>query len=137
MIKPLKGKKRFSNAYKLGVNFYDKPAKARVCFKNKVCFELAPDEENILFLGVSVSKRTAKKAVVRNRIKRLLRESVRHVAKEHDKACLEAISSIIIMWYYAPTKPGMIGLNEVLPVIRSLFDNICEYLLNNESSVGK
>lgn len=137
MIRPLKGKKRFSNAYRLGVNFYKKPAKARVCFKNTACFKLEPGEENTLFIGVSISKRTAKKAVVRNRIKRLLRESVRRIAKEYDKACIEAISSIIIMWYYAPKKPGMIGLNEVLPVVRRLFDEICKYLLNIDSSVEK
>lgn len=131
MIRPLKKKKRFSNVYEFGVNFYEKPAKAIVCFENENCFDKEHGEEDFFFLAVSVSKRTAKKAVVRNRIKRLLRESVRHVAKKRDQDCFYGIKGMILIWYHAPPRPSQIRLKDVLPVIEKLFDKICEYLNNN------
>ncbi len=131
MIKPLKEKNRFSSGYKNGQSFYEKPAKAIICIKDSPCFQIKPGDEDIIYLGVSVSKRTAKKAVVRNRIKRLLRESVRHVAKEEDPDCLRKLQSIILIWYNAPDMPSLISLNDVLPIVQKLFDRIREYVKNN------
>jgi len=129
MIKPLKGKKRFSDVYKHGLSFYEKPLKAIVCFKKKPCFELKTEDDNLVFVGVSISKRKAKKAVVRNRIKRLLRESVSQVVNERGKQNFMELQSIILLWYYAPHKPSMISLNDVLPVVRKVFDSISEHLV--------
>lgn len=137
MIRPLKKKKRFSGVFEHGVKFYEKPAKAIVCYADDNCFDKEPGEDDVFFLAVSVSKRTAKKAVVRNRIKRLLRESVRHVAKKKDQDCFNGIKGMILIWYHAPPRPSLIGLKDVLPVIEKLFDRICEYLNNNMDTKKK
>jgi len=133
MIKPLKGKKHFSDVYKQGISFYDKPLKAIVCFKARPCFEIESDDDEAVYLGVAVSKRTAKKAVVRNRIKRLLRESIRHVVSERGDQSILDLQSIILLWYYAPAKPAMITLKDVLPVVKKVFDRISDHLIKIKS----
>jgi ribonuclease P protein component len=134
MIDSLKGKKNFSDVYKHGISFYEKPAKAIVCFSSEPCLKHCSEK---VLLGVSVSKRTAKKAVVRNRIKRLLRESVSHVAKENNKDCFRGLQSVILIWYYAPSKPALISLKDVLPVVQKIFDRICCYINDKNISVKK
>jgi ribonuclease P protein component len=133
MIKPLKGKKHFSDVFKHGIGFYEKPLKAIVCIKANPCFEINCDDYDTVFLGVAVSKRTAKKAVVRNRIKRLLRESVRHVVRERGNQSMMDLQSIILLWYYAPPKPSQISLKDVLPVVNKMFDRISDHLNKNQT----
>ncbi len=51
--------------------------KSITAFPLKIFYELSKDQDNIIKTGVGVSRRNFKKAVDRNRIKRLLRESYR------------------------------------------------------------
>ncbi|HVX28450.1 MAG TPA: ribonuclease P protein component [Parafilimonas sp.] len=51
--------------------------KSITAFPLKIFYEFSEDQDNIIKTGVGVSRRNFKKAVDRNRIKRLLRESYR------------------------------------------------------------
>jgi len=65
----LKSKKQLDNLFAKGKSF--------TVFPVKVWYVYAEDQDNILKTGVGVSSRNFKKAVHRNRIKRLLREAYR------------------------------------------------------------
>lgn len=71
-------------------------------------------------LGVSVSKKTARNAVTRNRIKRLLRESVRLILKEYYSKLF--FKTIIVSWRKKTQKPGDISLKDVYPEVLELFN---------------
>lgn len=64
--------------------------------------------------GVVVRKKVAPSAVLRNRIKRLLRESLRQCAREHPE-WLENIHALVAIWDSAPKHPRSIHLCDVLP----------------------
>lgn len=65
----LKSRKQLENIFNLGKTF--------TIFPVKVFFDFIDEQDNIIKAGVGVSKRIFKKAVDRNRIKRLLREVYR------------------------------------------------------------
>lgn len=65
----LKSKKQLDRLFKSGKSF--------TVFPVKVFFVFADEQDNIIKTGVGVSSRHFKKAVHRNRIKRLLREAYR------------------------------------------------------------
>jgi len=65
----LKGKKHLDRLFKSGKSF--------TVFPVKVFFVFGGEQDNIIKTGVGVSSRHFKKAVHRNRIKRLLREAYR------------------------------------------------------------
>lgn len=64
-----------------------------------------------LFFGVSTSKRKSKKAVCRNRIKRLLRQSVRNLNTQTE--LLENFNSLILVWMVGLDKPMLLKLDDV------------------------
>jgi ribonuclease P protein component len=142
-LSPIKGKKNFERLFRTGKRFFQDSASAIVVFKAiQERNELSGNDSDGTSLesqavrialklnyAVVVSKKTAKKAVVRNRIKRLMRESIRVVA--HESAFLNALSSIdsiVLMWRHAPKMPSQIGLNYVLPQVQALFASIHKYV---------
>lgn len=83
-------------------------------------FEYKSSDEalNSVKIGVSVPKKKAKRANVRNRIKRLLREALRfELQKKFTVDGLMPIASIIITWREPPIKASLIGLADVLPFV--------------------
>jgi ribonuclease P protein component len=65
----LKSRKQLQQIFSTGKTFS--------IFPLKVLYQLADEQDNIIKTGVGVSKKNFKKAVDRNRIKRLLRECYR------------------------------------------------------------
>ena len=65
----LKSRKQLNRLFAKGKTF--------IVFPVKVFYELNIEQDNILKTGVGVSRKNFKKAVQRNRIKRLLREAYR------------------------------------------------------------
>lgn len=89
--------------------------------------------KHTIYYGVTVSKKVAKKAVVRNRIKRLMRESLRTATKEFEIKKLLPIKKIIISYFSAPKHPMQISLNDVLPAVKNLLEQAYLRYDNNNS----
>lgn len=124
-IKPIKGFNCFSILYIAGTKIRLFPVLASVCYTlegsglNELWSERLTGQASTMFFGVTVSKRIIKKAVNRNRIKRLMRESVRLVVDEIITAGEEIrIKTIILAWKSPISRPADIALKDVLPIIR-------------------
>lgn len=128
-LKSLKGKNTFSQAYSSGKKFYRDDAFAVFCYNNEKTINY--------YIGISVGKKASKKAVIRNRIKRLIRESIRVIMKELKEDAIEfAADKIIIGWRTAPKRPGMITLDDVLPEIRDLFADAHRYCIKKKKKAA-
>ncbi len=122
IVTPLKGYKIFDRVFQSGKRIYSGPAASVVCHQEIETYDFK------LCLGVTVSKRIAKKAVIRNRIKRLLRESVRLAIKEMQKrGTTIPISKMIINWRQAPDMQSKIKLDDVLPHIVKILNKAETY----------
>lgn len=76
-------------------------------------------------VGVTIAKRIAPRAVVRNRVKRLLRESVRRqVALRGEQLQARRISRIVFNWRQAPSSAMKLHLADVEPYISDAFDKL-------------
>lgn len=66
--------------------------------------------------GVGIPKRIAPRAVSRNRVKRLLRESVRrHVCSRADEIGSSGYDRLVFLWRQAPASPMLLRLSDVEP----------------------
>jgi ribonuclease P protein component len=121
MLKPIKGKKIFSQVYKSGRRFFNNDASAIACFRENPPepLSIADHKELVTFYAVVIGKKTEKKAVVRNRIKRLLRESIKITFKEFEDYN-KIFEYLIVGWRNSPGHPGLIKLKDIEPVIRKL-----------------
>lgn len=108
LIKPLKGFGAFKDVFEKG----------RSKSTAKLTLTIEFGKSDILMLGVGISKKRCKKAVTRNRIKRLLRESIRQINKETDLP--ENISRMTAFWKYSPEHPKLIKLEEIKSEIKLL-----------------
>ncbi len=124
---PLKGAIPFSSAMRYGKRFTHGAITAVIQFRT-------PSKDDTLAqvsIGVSIRKKTAKKATVRNRVKRLLRVSIRQVLVEFDdvgyfnQGC--AFERMVVFCNSAPKVPSLIGLNDVLPDVRFVLAAALEY----------
>ncbi len=119
-LKSLKGKENFSFIYNNGIRCYDKNSLA-IFRKREPSVEDQTAKDRVIYLGVVVGKRTSKKAVVRNRLKRLMRESVRQSLKELEGTLpADTIESMVFIWRKAPVHPMAVRLSRVKPEIMNL-----------------
>lgn len=125
----VKGKTNFLSIYRNGKRFYKSSCRAVVVYRTE------DDSSETLYLAVSISKKTAKKAVVRNRIKRLLRESIRIILNEKDDGRLSPIKKMIISWHSAPKHPALIQLSDVLPVVQDVFFQAEKHIMKKQDSI--
>lgn len=129
-LKTVKGKTHFDVLFKNAFKFYEKDAAIFVCFKEQPKSEdLTELSETIeIQYAVTARKRNVRKAVMRNRIKRLLRESLRQTFDDYSSNNkITKLSEFVIVWNSAPARPGMIKLSDVLPVARKLIDRAESY----------
>jgi len=126
-IKPIKGFNCFSILYLAGEKIRLFPVLASVCYDlqgsglNELWLDRLDKEPRTMFFGVTVSKKTIKKAVNRNRIKRLMRESIRMVIDELIKKDEDIrIKTIVLSWKTPIARPADIALKDVLPLIREI-----------------
>ena len=129
-LETITGSKTFDEIYKNGKKFYTPNAMAVVCFgkANESSLDVAPAKELIVKFAVSISKRNAKKAVVRNRVKRLLRVSLGIMFNNYFSDINSvSIEHLIISWRNAPVMPSLIRLKDVMPEIEEIFDKIINY----------
>jgi ribonuclease P protein component len=88
----LKNKAAFSATYRIKNSFYKDGI---VLYAGK----LKADNENPTRVGFVVSKKTHKRAVRRNRLKRLMRESYRLILKSNDVGNSQKYMSLIFVGY--------------------------------------
>jgi ribonuclease P protein component len=129
-LKSLKGHNSFPKVFERGKRFYVANALAVVCFMpaNSGCSEL--------MLGLLAGKKLSKSAVMRNRIKRLLKESVRLSIEDFTINGQCPFEVILLSWKKAPSHPRMLRLDDVLPEVRQLLQQAFDYYRNRLSSRG-
>ncbi|MFM8771400.1 MAG: ribonuclease P protein component [Candidatus Kapaibacterium sp.] len=118
--RPLKGFGAFEDTLRSGRRLTAGPLSLTA-----VTLEESAEEPTTVRVGVTIAKRIAPRAVVRNRIKRLLRESVRRqVAERGDQLQARRISCIIFNWRQAPSSAMKLHLADVEPYISEAFDEL-------------
>lgn len=110
-IKPLKGFNIFSDVFKI--------AQKKRSNSLLIAFTISDTIQEELYLGVAAPKKLVKKAVCRNRIKRLLRESVRQLNKENSDLFMN-VKQIILIWQVPLQSPKLLHLNEVKEEVKNL-----------------
>ncbi len=125
-LSPIKGKKTFEKIFAQAKKFRSDSINAFICFRSYL-----PNNENItvnIYYAVSVSKKIAKKAVVRNRIKRLLRESLRYsIIQPFFCENFILIENIVLIWRKPILSPGHIRLNDVIPELFEVLKSAINY----------
>jgi len=83
--------------------------------------------------GVGIPKRVAPLAVARNRVKRLLRESVRRqVCRRADELSARGFNRLIFLWRQAPAAPMLLRLSDV----EAHVERALEKLMKKPDSTG-
>ena len=129
-LRTIKGYDSFSKVFQSGKRFRFNSANAAVIFsdaKKTNC-----DFQHTIYYGVSVGKKTAKKAVIRNRIKRLMRESFRISVKNLEIEKIIVIEKIVFTYYFAPLHPMQIKLQDVLPAVKNILEQANLYYLEEK-----
>lgn len=115
---PLKGYNAFGRVFEEGRRFANGSITTLVVFRKPDSTE----HGTALHYGVTAKRRT-RPAVLRNRIKRLLRESLRHVVQEYSEAGEELpIQELVLVWNAIPRKSSLLRLRTVLPAVRDTVD---------------
>jgi ribonuclease P protein component len=125
-IKPLKGFNAFNRVFGKGKKFVERDIMAVVIYNQAKFddFKIRDDDSNeCSYVGVSVSKKICKKAVVRNRVKRLLRVSVRHFFSNQSPTGLKYLT---ISWRQKADSSSMIRLKDVEPKVHQLLNKIIQ-----------
>lgn len=134
-LKPIKGFNSFSLVFKTGKKFNEGELLS-VFVQNNTDSEISLirncSDTNTFYYGVTAGKKFNKKAVVRNRVKRLLRESIKKIFTE--RYCLlehPPFRYIILIWRNAPKHPSLISLDDVLPSVEKVFNSAEIYFSQN------
>ena len=127
-LESLKGAAPFSTTMRTGKRFTHGAVTVVVRFRSATTVK---ETQEAVRIGVSIRKKTAKKAVVRNRAKRLLRQSVRQVLGEFDSLGYFALGcpfeQMIVFCNTAPKLPSLLRLNEVLSDVREVLVMAIEF----------
>ena len=138
ILRPLKGHNAFDVVFRHGARFAYRGVTAFILFREILTPELLAKEPALmrlvdakkdftqtLIVGVS-SKRRTRPAAMRNRIKRLLRASVHEVAQLERVSC-GGIAAMVLICNIIPETPSLLGLGDVLPLVRRIFQNADKY----------
>ena len=133
-IAPLKGKTAFASTMRSGKRFSGKFITGIVKFRTQTeSVDCSTVEADILriTLGVSIRKKTAKKATVRNRTKRLLRQSVRMIIREFADAGYfvdgNPFDRVILFCNSAPTTASQMHLADIFSDVRAVLQSAFDY----------
>lgn len=121
----LKGKNNFSFVYENGKKLYEKNTLAFIAACTNAPGGDSPcNVQHTISFAVVIGKKASKKAVVRNRVKRLMRESIKQSLDElQGTNNIEMIDSMIFIRKKAPNHPKLINLEQVKPEIINIFNN--------------
>lgn len=124
---PLKGFNSFKKAYEIAKKHRTENLFVAICNKpSELLIKGKEPSWNKVYVGISVPKKLFKKAVVRNRIKRLIRVSMRnYISQNQESENLRKVQAILITWNGPQiTNPRHIKLADVEPVISKTIDKI-------------
>lgn len=136
-LSPLKGFNSFKNVYEISVKshfgnilLFVAPKATPILIKGKT------PEENTIYLGISVAKKIFRKAVVRNRIKRLIRESVRkNLLALAQNFSLDKIQIIMVAYKGEKIlKPSEINLSKVDSDLSAALLKFCSRYLKRKEN---
>jgi len=135
-LQPVKGFQAFSNAFTAGKKFHTERLTASFCYGDNPALEQIKQKTNtnsdVTLFGITVAKKRSKKAVVRNRIKRLLRQSVNEIFNKREAGLAGGkIGSVIITWKTAPSHPKLISLNIVKQDVEAVIFSALSYYERN------
>lgn len=114
--------------------------KASIVRTNNFLGAFVPAREQLatVSFGISIPKRHAKKAVVRNRTKRLVKESLIDLAKNEKEKLLTFEEFVLIRTVKLPSHPKLVRLDEVKSEINALFDKaLMRVGKNNETHTDR
>lgn len=131
ILKPIKGKKIFDELFAKSSKFYHKDCLAIIRFIEK-SNQVNPSSVRIIFYAVGISKKTARKAVIRNRVKRLLRESLKQLSDDNIQL-FDNLEYLVIMWKWAPANQKLIRLNDVKPSVEKVLRNVQNQFSKNKT----
>lgn len=117
-IVPIKGIKNFSNAVRYGKRFSTSQCMITVRYSD--------EPQDTIYYGIIVRKKIARTSVMRNRIKRLLRESIRLWSRELPEETL-FLTSVIMTWNAIPKHPMLIHLSDTQSEIIPLLNEAIAY----------
>lgn len=132
-FEPIKRKKLFEYLFQNGKRFSS--GSLRI-----VAYPSNLKETPLLFTinyAVYVPKKQARKAVVRNRIKRLLRVALRKVVSEDLPERFWVIQYLWLGWWSAPMRPCEISLWDVYPVVKNVLSQAVDYFSLQNSKVER
>lgn len=134
---PLKGFNSFKKAYELAKKYRFDNLFIAVCAKpNELLIKGKEPNPYKIYVGISVPKKSFKKAVVRNRIKRLIKVSLRNFIKSNqNNEQLIKTQAILITWNGQQiNNPRQIKLTDVEPKLYNAFDIILNKMKKIEAN---
>ncbi len=118
--RPLKGFGAFEEILRSGRRVTSGPLSLTAESKQPSIDSAAP-----ILVGVTIAKRIAPRAVMRNRVKRLLRESARQQVSVRTHELHElGIGRLIFIWRQAPSSPMKLRLADVAPHMTEALDKL-------------
>jgi ribonuclease P protein component len=130
-LQTIKKANAFKEIFLKGKKFSNENATAVIGYRDKDIQDhlLSQPNEIIINYAVTIGKKNAKKAVVRNRVKRLLRVSLHKILLKYEPEDYP-FESIVIIWKTAPGHPALIKLKDVQPAVFSLLKRAIDYYTN-------
>ncbi len=130
-LRTIKRSNYFKTIYESGKKFRYNYVGTVIIFKNNTNISY----NNTLNYAVVIGKKIVSQAVTRNRIKRLLRETLRQLSKKY-KDKIIYIDKIILSYNMAPKHLKLIKLQEIMPAVeiilkQAFFYYENKYLKNN------
>ncbi|MGQ9819261.1 MAG: ribonuclease P protein component [Candidatus Kapaibacteriales bacterium] len=127
-FEPIKRKKLFEFLFQNGERFSSGSLRT-VIYPSHL---KEPPTAFTVYYAVYVPKKQARKSVVRNRIKRLLRVALRKVVADDLSERFWVIQYIWLGWWTAPLRPCEISLWDVYPVVREVLSQaVNKYSIEN------
>lgn len=110
ILQPLKGHGSFERILKTGRRTTSGPL--------SLTLGVGSAETDTIQVGVTVPRRNVSSAVIRNRIKRLLRVAINQTVQEQDCRCrMRGVNVIVAIWRSAPPVASLIRLRDVYPTV--------------------
>ncbi len=124
-IKPVKGYNAFAKIFSKGKRFRAGSLIAVAVFGNSNFKAKKTDSDSFFYFGVGSSKKVNRKAVCRNRIKRLLRICVKECINEiYIRDGIVPLKYGLFIYNGKIEKPGMINLNVIKPLVKSVINDM-------------